>query len=126
MRRTAGVFLIGIVALGCSRRDQPIMAHDKPVDHWLSEITSADPKARKKAVTALGHVGPRHSEAVPAVIVALKDRDVSVRNEAVLALLHVGPDARDAIPALNEALQDNDATVRKNAAKAVERINGKK
>jgi HEAT repeat protein len=126
MWRTTVVVLAGIVAVGCNRRDQLIMAHDKSVDHWLTEVTNADPKARKKAVTALGHVGPRHPVAIPAVIVALKDGDASVRNEAVLALLHLGPDARDAIPALNEALQDKDSTIRANAAKALERINGKK
>lgn len=126
MRRIAAAVLVGIVALGCSRRDQPIMAHDKPVDHWLNEVKSADPKARKKAVTALGHVGTLHSSAIPAVASALKDPEPSVRNEAVLALLNVGPGAKEAIPALNDVLQDKDATVRANAAKAIERINGKK
>jgi len=126
MQRMVLLAFVGLLAVGCARRDKPIMAHDKPVDFWLTEVTKPDPKARKKAVTALSHVGTRHPAAIPAVTNALKDADASVRNEAVLSLLHIGSDARDALPALNETLQDKDSAVRTNAAKAIERISGKK
>ena len=122
--RSIGLFglLLGILLTGCKGKNEPLMAHGKPVAFWLDELKKPDAGARKKAVTALGHVGRADPEAIPALIGAVKDRDAAVRNEAVLALLNIGADAKDAIPALTEAQNDKDATVRAHATKALERI----
>jgi HEAT repeat protein len=117
----AGVFLL----VGCATKDSgPLQSHGKPVGHWVAELKNPDPRARKKAVTALGHVGTADAAAMPALIGAVKDRDAEVRDQAVLALLNLGTDAKEAVPALTEACKDSNATVRAHAAKALERISG--
>jgi HEAT repeat protein len=115
--------LLGIFLAGCSERSEPVMAHGKPVSHWLEELKQPDPKARKKAVGALGAIGKADPAAIPALIGVVKDdKHALVRDQAVLALLNIGPDARDAIPALTAAESDKDATVRTHATKALQRI----
>jgi HEAT repeat protein len=116
------VLPIATLLVGCGGQKEPVMAHGKPVDHWLAELNNSDAKARKKAVTSLGHVGTADSRAIPALIGAVKDRDAAVRSEAILALLKIGPDAKDAVPVLQEAENDKDATVRSHAKKALARI----
>src|SRR6516162_4896772 len=113
---------IAILLVGCGGQKDPVMAHGKPVDHWLGELNNADAKARKKAVTSVGHVGTADARAIPALIGAVKDRDATVRGEAIVALLNIGPDAKDAILVLREAENDKDATVRSHAKKALARI----
>lgn len=114
--------LLALLMTGCKKKDEPLMTHGKPVAYWLDELKKPEVGARKKAVTALGHVGKADAEAISALIRALKDRNAVVRNEAVLALLNIGPDAKDAIPALTEAQSDKDAVVRGHATQALERI----
>jgi HEAT repeat protein len=114
-----------VVIAGCAKKE-PLLSHGQPVSHWLQAVHDPDPKTRKKAVVALGHVGSADPAAIPAVIEAVKDPDASVRSEAVLALLNLGPDAKEAVPALTEAQSDKDAKVREYAGKALERIQGRK
>jgi HEAT repeat protein len=73
-------------------------------------------------VDALGNVAATDSEALSALVAAVRDRDANVRAEAILALLKNGPAAREAGPALEQARQDKDATVRAYAAKALDKI----
>jgi HEAT repeat protein len=100
------------------------LSHGKPVTYWIEALNSSDAKERKKAVEALGHVGPADSAVIPALGRAVKDRDAAVRAQAVLALLNIGPDAKKAIPVLIEAQTDKDAKVREYAGKAIKRIEG--
>ena len=117
--------LAGVVVAGCGTSEAPLTAGGKPVAYWLDELKKPDPKARKKAVRELGHVGTADPAAIPAVVGAVKDRDAAVRREAVLALLNLGPAAKDAAAALSEAAaKDPDPGVRKDAAKALERVAG--
>ncbi len=104
------------------------MAHGKPAAHWLEQLHRPDPRARKKAVGALGAIGKADPVAIPALVgVVTSHQDPAVRDQAVLALLNIGPDAKDAISALAQAARtDRDATVRKHAARALERIQGGK
>jgi HEAT repeat protein len=75
-----------------------------------------------EAAAALDRLGPQASEAVPALILALKDADVHVRKLAALALGDIGPDAVVAVPALTEACQDQ--TVRHRALGALRELGG--
>jgi HEAT repeat protein len=121
----AGLLAAVAAAAGCGKSEPPLTAGGRPVSHWLDELKKPDPKARKKAVRELGHVGPADPAAIPAVTAAVKDKDAAVRREAVLALLNLGPAARDAAAALAEAAKsDPDPAVRQDAAKALERIRG--
>src|SRR6516165_4122980 len=106
---------LGVLVLGCGKRE-PVISHGQPVSHWLEALNDPNAQARKKAVTALGHVGAADPEAIPAVIRAVKDPDAIVRTEAVLALLNLGPAAKDAVPALEQARTDRDPKVRDYAA----------
>ena len=118
------LMLLLAAALGCSKTDTQLTAGGQPVSHWLEELKKSEPKARKKAVKELGHVGKSDPTAIPAVIAALKDADSGVRTEAALALLNLGPDAADAADALVDATRDRDPKVRDIATKALERITG--
>lgn len=109
---------------GCAGKKEPVIVHGKPVAYWVDESKRPDPKARKKAVVALGQVGKADPAAIPALVGALADLDPRVRGEAVLALLKIGPDAKDALPALENARRDRDATIRDHANKAIARIRG--
>jgi HEAT repeat protein len=111
----------GLLA-GCARKPVLGTAHGKPVAHWLGAVRDPDVRVRKKAVVALGHVGPADPAALPALAGALKDPDARVRRQAVLALLNLGPAARPALPALEEARQDSDALVRGYALRALARV----
>ena len=122
---TVLVFGMIVVIAGCVKKE-PLLSHGQPVSHWLQTLHDPDPKTRKKAVVALGHVGTADPAAIPAVIEAVKDPDPTVRAEAVLALLNLGPDAKEAIPTLTDAQTDKDAKVREYAGKALERIQGSK
>jgi HEAT repeat protein len=112
---------LAVVAVGC-REQGPLLTHGEPVSYWIAALKQPDPRARKKAVTALGHVGTADAAVLPALIGAVRDRDALVRREAVLTLLNLGPNAQDAVPALTEAQRDKDARVRDYAGKALERV----
>jgi HEAT repeat protein len=122
MKAVLGALAFAILLAGCQRNAEPILAYGKSVEHWLGELRKPSPRARKKAVAALGHVGTAEPLALPAVIEALKDSDAGVRDEAVLTLAHLGAGASEAVPALTEVLADKDPMVREHAARALERI----
>ena len=74
---------------------------------------------RRRAVDALGRIGPAAAETVPLLTEALRDADEPVRRRAAEALGQIGPAA---IPALTEALRDADEAVRVGAARALGKI----
>lgn len=119
--------LVAIAITGCGEKSHTTVKYfsGEPVDHWLEEIKSNDPKTRKKAADVLGNIGPVDSRSIGALIVAVKDKDVKVRTAAVLALSKIGKPAVEALPALQEATQDKDKIVRSSASNAIERINGR-
>jgi HEAT repeat protein len=122
MRYLLPLVLVVALAAGCGQGKQPLLSHGQTVGHWVETLKDRDPAKRKKAVTALGHVGTADPAAIPAVTEALRDPHPRVRAEAALGLLNIGPPAKDAVPALQEAQKDKDATVRSYAQKALERI----
>jgi HEAT repeat protein len=87
---------------------------------WLAE---RDWGVREAAVVALGAMGP-DTNAVPALVRLLDDKDSRVRLATARALEQTGPDAKRALPALGQRLQDDDWAVRDAAAWAVKVIDG--
>ena len=73
-----------------------------------------EPRVRRDAAVALGHLGPDAKAAVPALIKTLRAEGdtyrqwevAETRQAAAIALGHIGPAAESAVPALIEALQD--------------------
>ncbi len=128
MRQASLLLMLCLLMFGCSRSDVPKEKYfsGEPVDHWLEEIKSPEPKKRKKAADILGNVGPADERSIPALIKAVKDKDAKVRDTAVLGLSKIGPPASSAAAVLEEATKDKDSTVRTHAAVALERVRGVK
>ena len=82
---------------------------------------------RRYAASALGRIGPAAKEAVPVLVLALKnDKDKLVREYAAYALGGIGPAAKEAVTALTDALTDEDANVHDAAKYALEKIKAEK
>ena len=93
-------------------------------DDWLSLLTHSDAFVRRDVAVALGSLGAGAQPAVPALIVALKDKLGNVRLAAAESLAQIGPKAKAAIPALQASLQDRNNGVRYAAAQALKKITG--
>ena len=89
------------------------------VNHWIANLKSTSTEDRRIAAQTLGTIGPRAKEGVPALIIALKDREAVVRHSVVYALAQIGAQA---VPALITALKDRDTEVRRSAASALGQI----
>src|SRR5262249_60949698 len=74
----------------------------KPVAHWLDAAKSPDARARKQAIDVLGNVGPADPAAIPALAVALKDKDARVREAAGPAPSKNATAAKDAAAPLTD------------------------
>ncbi|TWW12162.1 hypothetical protein E3A20_03420, partial [Planctomyces bekefii] len=68
------------------------LAVDAPEDEreLISQLTASYPGDREKAARALGHIGPKAANAVPALGKLLKDASGPVRNAAAFALRAIG------------------------------------
>jgi HEAT repeat protein len=76
------------------------------VEQWANALTkSPDAKVRGQAAEALGRLGPKAKEAVPALTAALDDESASVRLLATEALGRLGPVAGSAVPQLVRGLK---------------------
>ena len=69
-----------------------------------------------------GPIGVEAKDAVPALIVILKDTDAGARFFSAIALRNMGPAAKAAIPALIESMTDQDRCVRETVAAALTAI----
>jgi HEAT repeat protein len=89
----------------------------------LLRVLEADPHGgvRRSAAHGLWEIGARPAMAVPALILALRDKNTAVRQAAAEALGTYGRAARTAIPSLEAVLEDRPA-VRKSATIALEQI----
>ena len=88
---------------------------------------------RCNAVTALGQMGPYRTQAIPALIDALKDSGtgiedgrvyrLKIRQQAARVLGETGPSARVATPALTGLLSDSDSSARIESGLALWQLN---
>jgi len=85
-------------------------------------LSDPDPALRLEAARALGKLGPAAAVAVPALIVALQERNLKLRLAAVTALGGVGTAAAPAIPALAVAMAGVHLVLARLAAQALSRI----
>ncbi|MGF1580939.1 MAG: HEAT repeat domain-containing protein [Gemmataceae bacterium] len=105
------VVLFAIVLMaGCGQSQ-------KPLEVSLTEqLNDDDPKVREKAARSLESLGPKATNAVPALVKALDDKKPLVRYAAAEALDKIGPGNQAAVPAWVEALKNDDDWVRNKAA----------
>ena len=80
---------------------------------------------RYRAAEGLGQLGPAARDAVPALVVALKDREDFVRYAAARALDKIGAITPEALVALKTAANDKTELVRNAAMEAYESLLGK-
>jgi len=121
------ILLLAMVITGCSRTPtvpSDLVFSGQHVQHWLTLAKSKQTKDRKHAIEVLSNVGPAHPEAIPALIVALRDTDASIRLASVQGLSKIGPPASSALPALETSTKDNDKRVADQAKAAIKRIQG--
>jgi HEAT repeat protein len=82
----------------------------------IAELGDADPIVRALAASRLEVLGPRASEAIPALVVCLSDPEAEVRRASAVALSQLGPGAAVAGPSLAKlAESDPDERVRRAA-----------
>jgi HEAT repeat protein len=85
--------------------------------YWLNALGSPDAEARHQAIFALGAIGPKRPEVVPALArILTTDPDAEARQQAALALRKMRATTRAAVPELTQALEDQEPAVRMNAA----------
>jgi HEAT repeat protein len=94
----------------------------RPTSYWLDMAKGPDGPVREHALHVLGDLGKENPEAVPILIVALKDENYLNRKDAAVALGAIGPPAQAAVPDLITALKDKNVTVRRSAAVSLGQI----
>jgi HEAT repeat protein len=82
-------------------------------------LRTPNPAIRSEAAWALGAVGPRAKETVPASVEAFSDSTDTVRTAAIEAVSSIGVGASAAAPALGSALRHGSDVVRAKAAAAL-------
>jgi len=95
--------------------------HGRDASQWAGDLGSADFATRWYAAYALGQMGSKAGDAVPALerVLANLDEDEYVRGGAAWALGRLGPKAGAAVPRLTQTLASKHVSVRRNAAQAL-------
>jgi HEAT repeat protein len=106
---------LGVCNPGCQVASNP-PAGD--VSGLIEQLKNGGEQSRAQAAEALGELGPRAKDAIPALARALRDEYEQVRRGAAASLAAIGAD-QSAIPDLVVALKDVDAEVRESAARAL-------
>jgi len=94
----------------------------KAIGPLMRAIHSGDLVARRRAIEALGRMGPSAKSLVPMLTDLLKSGPPTIRVTAARALGNIGPDAGAAVPVLRGLLDDRDIAIRNSAKAAVDRI----
>jgi HEAT repeat protein len=94
---------------------------EKAVPRLIKALESDD--TQELANEVLHRLGPKAKDAVPALILELKDPNADYRREVEFTLASIGPDAKAAVPALLERMQtDTEPRVKYTACYALGKI----
>jgi HEAT repeat protein len=85
-------------------------------------LDHTDPRVRRTACQAVGHMGADAKAAVPKLAGRVKDADQTVRQAALAALSQLGPVARPAAPEVLELVKDAQPHIRYQSLMTLERI----
>ena len=88
-----GILLAG-ACLACAPQDK--------VARLVKDLQDANSATRVEAAMALAETGPGANKAIPALSVAVLDRNLNVRYYAINALKAIGPPAKAALPQLDQ------------------------
>jgi hypothetical protein len=117
-------FLVCLCA-GCSKT-YPITSGGRTASAWADVLRAPNEAValRRKAATKLGPLVLIDDAAMPALLLALQDKDAGVRRLAARSLgIYSGPRAEEVLPSLlNLKQQEKDRTVQEAAATAIERM----
>lgn len=84
------------------KKKRPDTSSSDGLDNWILDLSSDDLRTQLGAAAALRELGPKAQKAVPALIIALDDRDPKVARAAQNALVKIVPkDLKGLIGALN-------------------------
>lgn len=120
-----------VAAMGELLADKDPVVRANVADAWSSLGDMAVPRLIKAlenddmqslAVEVIRRLGPKAKDAVPALILELKDPSPDYRREVEFALAAIGPDAKAAVPVLVEHLTSDDPKVRYTACYALGKI----
>jgi HEAT repeat protein len=100
--------------------DDPIL-QGRSFEDWEKDLKSNEPNKKIPAIVVMGLLGPKAKETVPAICLALRDRDVEMRVAAAEALGRIGPDDQS-FAALLTAEADPDPDVRRIVGVALARL----
>jgi HEAT repeat protein len=123
-KRFALLLLLFPAAVGCSRKPTPAEGEAKSPNQGrtLQELTDslrdADAATRKKALAGLAGLSPsKIKEAVPDLVVVLRDKNAGVRRDCLKVLNQFALHVTDTIPVLTELVRgDEDPGIRAAAA----------
>ncbi|HQR06497.1 MAG TPA: HEAT repeat domain-containing protein [Gemmatales bacterium] len=121
------ILFLAVALSGCGQSvpvPSDLVFSGQNVQHWVTLAKSKQVKERKHAIGVLSNVGTAHPDAIPALIVALRDTDVTIRLAAVQGLSKIGPPANSALSALEISAKDSDKRVADQSKGAIKRIKG--
>jgi HEAT repeat protein len=125
MRKSAATVCLALLLFGCGDngfRSEASYDGYKTSD-WVQLAEDEDVEWRRKAVVALGELGPSEADdSVPALAKACADPDPYVRLSALRSLEKLAPKARKAAPAVTRALNDKNKVIVKQALKTAKAI----
>ncbi|HEY2759857.1 MAG TPA: HEAT repeat domain-containing protein, partial [Pirellulales bacterium] len=120
-----------LAAMGDLLSDKDPMIRSNVAEAFASIGDAAVPRLTKAlendqmqglAVEVLRRLGPKAKDAVPALILELKDPDPEYRREVEFTLAAIGQDAKAAVPALIDHMTSDDPKVRYTACYALGKI----
>ena len=95
---------------------------EQKVERLVRQLKSPVTLDRIYAAYDLGALGPQAAEAVPALVVGLRDETKFVRRAAVKALAKIGSPACTALPDMRRSMSDKDNFVSRSSGNAVKKL----
>lgn len=121
---SSALCLLLLAGPAVSQEDAEPRVRGRTASEWLVVLrTAKEPNQRRAAIVALGILGPKQLDVVPALASAVNDAEELVRLTAIQTLSGMDQDARGAVTALAKvANQDKSAQVREAACKALGKL----